>query len=246
MRARGLVVTALTALAVALAPVAVARGVTGRANGAAPAERVRPLVELPDAPEPIEDWMKRHGWASKRHSPRRFELGQGRLHLVSGDDSVLIGTREGFPIDPRRWPRLRFRLRVDEVPTGADLSRKRGDDAAFRVYVAFDRGGTWISPPDTIAYTWTAGLAPETVVRSPHYKRLRYLSVGRGVTTDLDGDGWVTVERDLLADYARVFGRDDVPELVGFMLKCDTNNTGTRASAWLEALELVAPADAEG
>jgi hypothetical protein len=209
-------------------------------------ERVRPLADFPEERTEIREWMKRHEWKSKRNSPRRFELEGGRLHLVSEDDSVLIGTDHGLPLDPAVWPRLRFRLRVDEVPTGAKLAKKSGDDAAFRNYVAFDEGGGWLSPPNTIAYTWTENLAPETLVKSAHYKRLRYLSLGQGVTTGAEDseDGWITIERNLLADYRRVFGKEDgpVPDLVGFMLKCDSNDTGTSASAWLADLEFVAAA----
>ena len=216
------------------------------ANPQAGEERVHPLAVFPQERVETRAWMKRYEWKSKRNSPRRFELGNGRMHLVSRDDSVLIGTEQGLPLDPHLWPRLRFRLRVDRVPTGTDLTRKSGDDAAFRLYVAFDRGGGLFSPPDTIAYTWTEDLAPGTLVQSPHYKRLRYLCIGKGIT-GTEGtagtDGWVTVERNLLADYRRVFGgkAGEVPDLVGFMLKCDSNDSGTSASAWLADLELVAP-----
>ena len=131
----------------------------------------RPLAELPRERVEVRAWMKRHGWKSKRHDPGRFELEGRRLHLVSEDDSVLIGTKRGFPIDPAVWPRLRFRLRVDQVPTGTELAEKSGDDAAFRLYVAFDEGGGLFSPPNTIAYTWTADLAPGTLLRSAHFPR---------------------------------------------------------------------------
>jgi len=209
------------------------------------AEKVRRLADFPEERTEIGPWMKRHEWTSKRNSPRKFVLEKGRLHLVSDDDSVLIGTEEGLPLDPAAWPRLRFRLRVDEVPTGTDLTKKSGDDAAFRIYVAFDEGGGWLSPPDTIAYTWTEDVAPETLIQSAHYGRVRYLSLGRGITTGVDArdDGWITIERDLAADYRRAFDAEGkVPDLVGFMLKCDTNDTGSSASAWLMDLELVAPA----
>lgn len=202
-----------------------------------PTERTRPIVDLPKEQVDIQAWMKRNKWKSKRNSPRRFTLGEGRLHLVSDDDSVLIGTQKGLPLDPDAFPRLRLRLRVDKVPTGTRLAKKSGDDAAFRLYVAFDEGGGLFSPPNTIAYTWTENLAPETIVQSAHYKRLRYLSIGKGVTKD-----WVTIERDLRADYRRVFGKKgEVPDIVGFMLKCDSNDSETSASAWLEKAELVRP-----
>lgn len=215
------------------------------ANPAGSAERVHKLADFPEERVEIKRWMKTHDWKSKRNSPRDFRIQSGRMHLVSDDDSVLIGTQKGMPLDPALWPRIRFRLRVDRNPEGTDLTKKSGDDAAFRIYVAFDEGGGLISPPNTIAYTWTEDLAPEALIQSPHYKRLHYMSIGQGLTSELSDaneDGWITVERDLLADYRRVFGGKQVPDLVGFMVKCDSNNTETSASAWLADLELVAPA----
>jgi hypothetical protein len=42
---------------------------------------------------------------------------------------------------------------------------------------------------------------------------------------------WVTVERDILADYRRVFG-EDPPEAGGIAIMTDTDNTGAEATAW--------------
>ena len=143
-----------------------------------PEETTRPLVELPRERVEIRAWMKRHGWKSKRNSPKRFEVGEGRLRLVSRDDSVLIGTQEGLPLDPEDWPRLRFRLRVDEVPTETDLARKSGDDAAFRIYVAFDEGGGWFRPPNTLAYIWTEGPRPRRLHAEVRQQRHGHVRVG--------------------------------------------------------------------
>lgn len=222
------------------------RGDAKRARG------IRFLADFPRQKMGIEKWMKENGWESMRDDPSRFEVGNGCLHMVSEKDSVMIGTNKGFPLDPHRWPRIRMRLRIGRIPLGTNLSKKSGDDAAFRLYIAFDRGGGLFNPPHTLAYTWTENLAPETLVESPHFKEVRYLSVGRGVTTpdiqreeDRIGEqaegkpgedpSWRTVERDLLKDYRLAFPEDkeEVPQITGIVLKCDSNNTKTSAEAWL-------------
>lgn len=207
----------------------------------------RPLLVFPKDATPLPGWLKQHGLQSKRDAPDRFTVGDGSLHLVSDQDSVLLATEQGFPVELAQWPRLRLRVRIDQLPQNADLRQTKGDDAAFRVYVAFDRGGGLLSPSNTIAYTWTGDVPVDTVIQSAHYKTLQYLSVGMGVTAGKAGPEWVTIERDLAADYRRAFPTDrkPVPALRGVAIKCDSNDTKSKAEAWLSALELLAPAPAK-
>jgi len=222
------------------------------------------LIRLPKEKTPIKKWMKDSDWESRRDDPSKLEVADGRLHLVSERDSIMIGTKSGFPIDPKEWPRLRMKIRVDKNPEGADVSKTSGDDAAFRLYVGFDRGGGLISPPNTIAYTWTDSMTEGVFIESPHFKQLRYASIGRGVTTDTKAEkgkdkkaeakeasgkkegeepGWVVVERNLLEDYQRAFPADKkgVPAVTGIVLKTDSNNTKTSAEAWVSVMELLPP-----
>lgn len=191
-----------------------------------------PVAVFPDAPQELSAWMSANGWASKREDPKEWRLEPGVLHMLSHGDSVLIGTERGFP---RPATRLRMTFKVGAVPRGTDLTRNSGDDAAFRVYVAFDKGGGIFSPPNSIAYTWTEREAAGTLIKSGHFSNLFYVSMGSGATP-----GYVTVEADLAADYRRAFPKDAaVPALKGLLLKCDSNDTKTSAEAWLKSVELV-------
>jgi hypothetical protein len=189
--------------------------------------------------------MKANGWETQRGNPRRFQVDAKRLSMVSRDDSVAIGLRRGFPFVVRKWPRIRFTFRVRRQPAGTDLTKKSGDDAAFRLYVAFDRDKGWFRPPHTIAYAWTGNVNPGRVIQSAHFDNLRYLSIGEGAPTkDETGQPkWITIERDLAADYKKVFPevRRPVPAITGILLKCDSNNTGTSAAAEVAKVELLPP-----
>jgi len=59
------------------------------------------IAAFPEEGIGIHQWMERNGWESKRNDPRRFEVGGGRLHMLSARDSVLIATERGFPPDPQ-------------------------------------------------------------------------------------------------------------------------------------------------
>jgi len=165
--------------------------------------------------------------------------------MVSRKNSVAIGLERGFPVHTGKWPRIRFKIRVLSIPSGSDLKKKSGDDAAFRLYVGFDRNEGWFHPPHTIAYAWTENTDRDRIIQSPHFKELRYLSIGKGLPPkEADGkEGWITIERDLRKDYRRAFPEDrkDVPALKAILLKCDSNNTGSSAKAEVKSIELVGP-----
>lgn len=195
------------------------------------------LISFPAGETDFARWMNAGGWQSKRNAPRDWAIADGRLRLVSDRNSVLIGTDRGFPIDIGAAARLRVSLKVKTVPRGADLSRKSGDDAAFRVYLAFDRGGGLIAPPNTIAYAWTEKDDAGALIPSAYFSNLYYISLGKGATRL---DRWTVVERDLAADYRRAFpGERGLPRLNAMMLKCDSNDTKTAAESALSSIELI-------
>jgi hypothetical protein len=208
----------------------------GAASGLQAAENRKPLVTFPERAVPIKKWLRANGWESKRHSPSRFVVGGGSLNLVSKSDSVMIGTQNGFPFDPSRWRTLRMVVKVDEVPTGTDLTKKSGDDAALRIYLAFGEAKGFLSPPLSLAFAWTEAVAVGTVVKSPHYDHVKSVSVGRGKTAGK----WVTVERDIAVDFKRAFPGQDLLPCTGIMLKCDSNNTKTAARSCVRAIDVLA------
>lgn len=225
--------------ALGFAPASDKPAVNSAVGVGAPAPVSIPLVGFPQEHIPLAEWMSSEGWQSKREDPGRWEVGDGALHMVSDGDSVLIGTEKGFPRDVRATPRLRMTFRVKTVPHGTDLSRNSGDDAAFRVYAAFDKGGGVFSPPNSIAYTWTEHDDAGVVIKSGHFSNLFYISLGKGPTPGTD---WVVAERDLTADYRRAFPKDSaLPALKGLLLKCDSNDTKTSGEAWIRSVELLGP-----
>lgn len=221
------------------------QGANDPAKQAQPSPKTRSLLVLPGKPMSIHDWMRVHGWESQRGNPRRFRVDAKRLFMVSREDSVAIGLRRGFPVDPKKWPRIRVTFRVLRLPTRTDLTRKSGDDAAFRLFVAFDRDKGWFHPPHTIAYAWTENVDPGRVIQSAHFDNVRYVSIGRGAPEkDENGEArWITIERDLAADYRKVFPavKKPVPAITAILLKCDSNNTSTSAAAEVSRVELLAP-----
>lgn len=227
-------IAALTALFAALAaglllPPAAADDPPPAADPAAAPPR--PLFDLPAAATPIDDWLKAGAWEVDRHSPKHWTVADGALHMVSSGDSVMIHTERGFPYDPGEYPMVHFEVKVDALPAGADNSKSGKDDSAFRLFFSFDTSGT---PPKTVGYGWTWNDPLDAVVTSGHFKNVKVVVIAAGA--DQLG-AWLTIDRDLAADYRRCFGDGPVPKVKAVALKCDTNDLAkTRAESWVRAV----------
>lgn len=199
------------------------------------------ILSPPTAAQPIKNWMKALKWAEKHGSAKKWMVEEGALHLISDGDSVLVGTEEKFPLDPAKTPVLLFECKVVSIPTGTDLTKKSGDDCAFRVYVAFDHGGSFLGMPDMIAYAWSENEAVDSVVQSGHFDNLKYIPFEKGKTRLCE---WITVERNVATDYARAFGVaiDKVPKIAAIALKIDSNNLKGKAESFVRRVEFRAAA----
>lgn len=154
--------------------------------------------------------------------------------------SGLIRHRE---VDLEEYPILEWRWKVDELPEGADVTKKATDDAAARLYVTFDYDGLGLidriklavlrrvgfsdAPSRALNYLWATRSAQGEARASAYTNQLMMLPVRSGSS----GVGtWHTERRDVLSDYRQVFG-EDPPVVNGVALMTDTDNTGGTARA---------------
>ena len=125
-------------------------------------------------------------------------------------------------LTPPHKLRLRWRWRIDGVnPNGSERDIKKFDHAA-RVFVAFD---TLIGPPRTLNYLWANVEPPGTVLQHPKSGRAQIfvLESGNG-----RAGRWMAEERDLTADWKRVFPGKPMPKLVGLGLMTDGDSLGQK------------------
>jgi len=188
------------------------------------------------------------------------------IALVSGGAGVVLELRSSasasgvaHPLAHHPDAQLRWRWKVSAPLSGLDPRRRGGDDYAARVYVLFgppaERSGFlhrwrsriqgWISdtpvPATTLCYVWSgeaamAGAADPDSYPSPYSSDVRILIATRG--RPAADDGWVTVQRSLADDHLHAFG--SLPgRLIAVVLAADTDNSGARATAWFDSLELL-------
>lgn len=148
--------------------------------------------------------------------------------------------------DPAEFRRLRFRWRAPLLPDKADLTKRDGDDCALRVFVTFEYepGRTSLGerlarslsgsdlPGSSLCYVCTANAQAGSLLPNPFTDRTQMIVLPG------DGSAWSTFECDLLADYQRAFGLAP-PRITGVGIMVDADQTGCRASADIDDLELL-------
>jgi hypothetical protein len=135
-----------------------------------------------------------------------------------------------YPLDlqPQAYPILHWRWKVADTIPGGDARHKTTDDYVARIYVVFPH---WFFPMTrTINYIWANQLPQGEAIPSSYTSRSMMLAVRSG--RQHRGE-WLEEQRDVLADYRRLFGEE--PAKIGAIaIMTDTDNTGQSAQAWYD------------
>jgi hypothetical protein len=177
-----------------------------------------------------------------------------RVVEVDGTTAVEAEGREGgsglwrkIRIDPRRHPWLEWRWRVPAPREGEPpLSVTSSLSPVVRLSLAFhgdsakldfdDRAKLRLArvlttnglPYASLIYVWMQARPPEAVFASPHTDRVRYVVVESG---ERRVGEWITVRRNLLEDYRRVFGEEPA-DIVAVGLMTDYGDDGSPRRAY--------------
>lgn len=187
-----------------------------------------------------------------------------RYELVTDDgvqvvkataDNSASGLIARVDLEPGDALLLRWQWKVSNVFEQGDARKKSGDDYPARIYVAFEfqpeKAGFFerakrktvevmfgeTLPGNALNYIWANRLPEQTFIANAFTDQTMMVAVNSG--SDQVGQ-WVTVERDIVADYREAFG-EAPPRMVGVAIMSDADNTGERAQAWYRDLVLTAP-----
>jgi hypothetical protein len=129
-------------------------------------------------------------------------------------------------LDPLQYRYLKWKWKVVE-PLGIGAEKtKGGDDYSARVYVVFP--GLFFWQTKAINYVWSSRLPKGESFPNPYTGNAMMVVVESGAEKV---GTWVSEERDILADYRRLFGGE--PRQLGAVaVMTDTDNTGGEATAW--------------
>ncbi|MCK7550727.1 DUF3047 domain-containing protein [Marinobacter goseongensis] len=204
------------------------------------------MADLDDGWEPLE-FPK-----IDRHTNYRLVEEDGTQVIEASTDNSASGLIARLDLEPGESLMLTWRWKVSNVFDQGDARKKSGDDYPARIYVAFEfepQKASWFErakrktvatvfgeelPGNAINYIWANRLPRGETVANPYSEETMMIAVTSG--NEQAGE-WVTVKRDLVADYRAAFG-EDPPPIRGVAIMSDSDNTGESATAWYGDLEL--------
>lgn len=172
----------------------------------------------------------------------RFDLvdADGTTVLRARADNAAASLRYKMDIAPTANQQLHWRWKTDRVLDKADLKTKAGDDYATRLYVFFDRKPAQMSfgeriayrlgrarygdqiPSAALCYVWDNKQPVGTIRDNAYTGFVKMVVASSGKARQ---GQWVTLQRDITADYQRAFGTP-APRITGIAIAADTDNTG--------------------
>lgn len=140
-----------------------------------------------------------------------------------------------YEYNPREYPILSWRWKVENIINKGDEVKKDADDYAARVCVIFPH---WFpSLTKKITYLWGNKLPKGKHTPSPYYSRSIMVAVESG---NENVGKWVEKQRNVYEDFKMLFG-EEPPTIGGIAIMTDTDNTGESAIAYYDDIKIEKP-----
>lgn len=188
-----------------------------------------------------------------------------RYELVKDADTVVVralseasasGLTKKVRINPREYPVVRWRWKVENLLATSDVRRKDGDDYPARLYVTFEydpekvafskklkyKAGRAIFgelPIGALNYIWETKTPVGTMIENAYTDFAQMIVVESGPKKV---GQWVEEERNIYEDYKKAFG-EEPPLINGVAIMSDTDNTKERAVAYYGDIQFVRGTD---
>ena len=160
-------------------------------------------------------------------------------------DSSASGLTKEVRIDPKEFPIVRWRWKVENLLQKSDATRKDGDDYPARLYITFEYDPDKVSfgkklkykagqalfgdiPIGAISYVWETKALVGAILDNAYTDFVKMIVVESGPSHI---GLWVDESRNIYEDYRKAFG-EDPPMINGVAIMSDTDNTKERATAY--------------
>ncbi len=182
----------------------------------------------------------------KKSNKYQFVRLDGRPAMAVQSEAATSVLRQVVHRSPADLGQVKFSWKVAQLIPNADLDQREKSDSPVRLVLAFDGDRSRLSGRDallselarsltgeempyaTLMYVWSNDLPVGTVVSNKRTSRIRKLVVESGPQ---GLNRWRDHQRDIRADYEKVFG--EAPgALLAVGIMTDTDNTGGKVQAW--------------
>jgi hypothetical protein len=181
-----------------------------------------------------------------RHTAYSLVDDAGSVVIKAVSEQSASGLTRSVSIDPREYPVIQWRWKINNVLQKGDVTSKAGDDYPARVYITFafdpDRAGYLERleyeasrlllgqdvPYRAISYIWGSNSPTGTMIANAYTGRVMMFVVESGAGKLQQ---WVTQKRNVYEDYRKAFG-EEPPVISGIAIMTDTDNTGESVVAW--------------
>lgn len=192
-------------------------------------------------PKMVESF--REGW-EKRWKEKTFMFkSRNHFQIVQESDNPVLkmesersasGLVREMKIEPLTSGRISWRWKVEKcLAANTDERLKKGDDYAARLFIIFETHFlSWKTR--SVCYVWAGNETVGSIYKNPYSKSVATVVLQSG---DQHAGRWITEDRDFVADYRRYF-RKEPARLSGVAIMVDTDNTGSRATAWFDDIVL--------
>lgn len=184
--------------------------------------------------------------------------------LVNLDGTVVIkaeskmsasGLIRQVNIDPKQYPRFKWRWRAENIINKSNVLSKEGDDYPVRIYITFDYDADRLSfsegikyelyhmiygtypPLAAINYIWAKQSPVGAVVPNAYTAHVSMIVAESGPYRI---GRWLEMERNVYEDYKKAFG-EEPGMITGVAIMTDTDNTGESATAYYGDLVFLKP-----
>ena len=156
------------------------------------------------------------------------------------------GLTKKIRFNPKEYPYLSWRWKVNKAIPGTDVTSKSGDDYAARIYVMFkydlkdlpeDEQSriSWykffngkLPPLATLNYIWANKMAVGRIVSSPYTNRVKMVILKNKESALQE---WHVEERNIYEDYKNAFG-EEPKDVISVAIMTDTDNTSAMAETY--------------
>jgi len=141
-------------------------------------------------------------------------------------------------------PVINWKWKVEQFPAKKfeeSLDKENEDDFAARVYVIFP--AVFITNYKVLEYIWAQDLPAGSTGTSPYSKNIKLMVLRSGLEKD---NNWQHEERDIIADYEKMFGRKPEHNIGAVAFMTNTEHTGTSADAMYDEIKLGYKENGEG